>query len=73
MAKKNGRGWKPIETVPRDTLITLKTARGKTCMGKVLRGARFMPAGRGYAKRIPAKRLDLRPPMQGDVRAVAWR
>jgi hypothetical protein len=71
--KVNGKAWKDISIVPRETIVTLKTVRGIVCEGKVQRKAKFMKPYRGMDKRIPAKRLDLRPPMQGDVRAVAWR
>ncbi len=72
--KVNGRRtWQPIDTVPRETIVLLRTVRGIECQGKVLKGAKFLKPYRGMGKRIPAKRLDLRPPMQGDVRAIAWR
>ena len=72
-AKVNGRGWQPIESVPRETKITVETVKGRICTAKVLKGAKFLKPFRGMPKRMPAKRLDLNPPMQGDVRAVRWK
>lgn len=73
MPKINGKTWNDIRTVPRSTTVTLKTVKGIVCKGKVLKSAKLMKKDRYGDRRIPAKRIDLKTCVEGDIRAVAWR
>jgi hypothetical protein len=64
--------WKPIRTVPRDTLVRLKTVRGIVCTGLVPKHKKVRPADAWGPKRIDAYRRDAKV-KTGDIRAVAWR
>lgn len=70
------KNWKPIENVPRETPVKVKTVRGIVCKAKVPWNAKFKKPDRYYGegKRIAAKRsYPLRPGMVGDIVAVAWK
>ena len=64
--------WTPIGTVPRDTLVKLKTVRGIVCTGLVPKWSKVRKADAWGPKRINAYRQDDKVKI-GDIRAVAWR
>ncbi len=64
--------WNPIISVPRDTLVRLKTVTGIVCKGKVPKKSRLIKADRYGPKRLAAYRTDNKVKI-GDVRAIGWK
>jgi hypothetical protein len=58
-------GWNPIETIPRDRKILVKTATGLERIASVVQGAKII-RGRIYCWRRDKGHT-------GDLRAVAWK
>lgn len=74
--KSNGHKWKPIEIVPRETKVTLKTVRGLVREGHVPKKNKLMKPDRHYrdGKRVRAKcTYPGKKWVVGAISAVAWR
>lgn len=64
--------WQPVDTIPTDRVVTVKTVSGIVCLAKTNGSSGWIrPADQWGPRRIGCFRKDR--PTAGDVMAVAWK